>query len=625
MPEGPRPGFRRKHRGASGSAPAARMWILVPDGEGSARRAMAILGGFGAVRSDFSDEFGVEPEPIGSGTTACVFRANSLNGGFSLDTGGWGGEVDQVAAKLYKVSEGDTKIKACIDKVPRDLQREVSLLAAVQGHRHMVKFFGLFFTGQDEDVQDEHEEDVPESLPPRWCLAMELCARDLYESIKEARYTEERARPVLDGILGALAHVHAKGIVHRDLKVENIMLREDGSPVLADFGLGCHLDDTQELLRPCGSPGYVAPEVILKEGFRMESDVFSAGVVLFFMFCGKLPFRGPDVMSTLRRSARAVLDYSPHKQFEQVSDECKEYIRLLLAKSPDRRPEAAAARRHPWLLTTKEQTQSMELPPINLAQANAKATLWQTCSEGVPPFGGGANDAGNGTWAAHINSGVSEMSELDAMHDDVDSTTGSCVSSAVMSRARGFGRTWQRFGRSTPSTCSSVSSACSSDFGSDTPRGSALNLRGWRPSMSWPNGGGDEGPPLSRAPNPHLTGNSAYGSDSTVSTRADEGGSRGGISPCFAMERGKSADGLEPTPPRRPARGESQSADGLEPLRPQRPGRSAGATRSTDGLEPVRPRPLGPVIRAWGAGQPGPPPPPPVASAQGGRGTKMQL
>ncbi len=101
----------------------------------------------------------------------------------------------------------------------------------------------------------------------------------------------------MKGLLEGLAHMHKNRIMHRDLKPENIMLRDEGSmdPVIVDFGLATNADIEKYLFYRCGTPGYVAPEIVaLTDNVHIEPqcDIFSAGVIFHIMLLKKPLFEG---------------------------------------------------------------------------------------------------------------------------------------------------------------------------------------------------------------------------------------------------------------------------------------------------------------------------------------------
>mmetsp|Transcript_37061 Transcript_37061/g.97588 ORF Transcript_37061/g.97588 Transcript_37061/m.97588 type:complete len:512 (-) Transcript_37061:157-1692(-) len=306
----------------------------------------------GAIRTDFAKSFRIiEDMPLGEGLTAEVWRAHELrNDRASSDDSSCGG-MDrqlgkrQVAAKIFKQDAASDEPSYV--SMPAALQREADLLAAVQGHPNVLRFHSVFWLSGDEVPQKGSEATL---VSPRWCLTTELCGgTDLYSTLRIGGSMQEHdAKPIMLGILRALAHIHKRGILHRDVKVENVMLREDGCPVLADFGLSCRMSDEQAMLYRCGSPGYIPPEVLLKRGWREQSDTFGAGVMLFVMFSLQRPFLGHDVVETLKKTIRCRLSFSRHSRFETVTPECKALIRRLLSKDPEDRLLAEEALQETW-------------------------------------------------------------------------------------------------------------------------------------------------------------------------------------------------------------------------------------------------------------------------------------
>jgi len=132
-------------------------------------------------------------------------------------------------------------------------------------------------------------------------LVMELATGgELFDTILQRGHLSEReASRIIREVTEAVDYLHSKMIVHRDLKPENLLLANSDidSPVkLADFGLSRVLDDEEAILiTDCGTPNYVAPEVLLGEGYGMEVDVWSIGVIAYILLCGYAPFDGRTI------------------------------------------------------------------------------------------------------------------------------------------------------------------------------------------------------------------------------------------------------------------------------------------------------------------------------------------
>ncbi len=145
-------------------------------------------------------------------------------------------------------------------------------------------------------------------------------------------------------VFEALSHAHAKGVVHRDVKPENIMLRPDGVPVLMDFGIASMVD-TETLTATgtmLGSPAHMAPEIVEGEAVTAQADLFSAGTVLYWMVCGALPFSGPTPAALFRRILESkfdpVLQRRPHagRAIARLTERC-------MSREPGDRPGSADA------------------------------------------------------------------------------------------------------------------------------------------------------------------------------------------------------------------------------------------------------------------------------------------
>jgi len=151
-------------------------------------------------------------------------------------------------------------------------------------------------------------------------------------------------------MLEMVEHCHSRGVVHRDLKPENFLLdsnQESANLKATDFGLSCFYKGPDFLSDPCGTPMYIAPEVI-KGKYTHKADIWSAGVVLYILLSGKVPFYGRTDEEILRMTLRG--HYNLEKEpWPHISEDAKECVRTMLTWDPTKRPEAKEMLGHRWM------------------------------------------------------------------------------------------------------------------------------------------------------------------------------------------------------------------------------------------------------------------------------------
>ncbi|KAJ1809202.1 Calcium/calmodulin-dependent protein kinase type I, partial [Coemansia sp. RSA 2599] len=186
-------------------------------------------------------------------------------------------------------------------------------------------------------------------------LVTELCTGgELFDRIKSRTVGGETAcaqitRQLVEGV----RELHMRGIVHRDLKPENCLLRSSNSDDLAivDFGMARVLGDNRPLTSLCGTPGYMAPEMVLRTGHGRPVDMWAVGVIALFMLTGANPFQGAGQKNVLTRySLRSLLDHVCRCSSQQMSPMAWDFVESLLRYDPSSRMTAEQAMAHPWLL-----------------------------------------------------------------------------------------------------------------------------------------------------------------------------------------------------------------------------------------------------------------------------------
>jgi len=183
-------------------------------------------------------------------------------------------------------------------------------------------------------------------------LVMELVTGgELFDKIVEkGSYSEKEASNIVGKILSAVEYLHSNGIAHRDLKPENLLLKSEGDTevMLSDFGLSKIIGEDTMMQTACGTPYYVAPEVLSATGYGQEVDLWSVGVITYLLLCGFPPFYGESLPEVFEQIMKAEYDF-PEPYWNDISNEAKDLIKKFLVVDPKKRYSAKQGLKHPWI------------------------------------------------------------------------------------------------------------------------------------------------------------------------------------------------------------------------------------------------------------------------------------
>ncbi|KAJ7168311.1 kinase-like domain-containing protein [Mycena crocata] len=182
--------------------------------------------------------------------------------------------------------------------------------------------------------------------------------------IAHGRLRERVARKFARQVGSALAHCHLKGIVHRDIKIENLMLSPTDDVRIINFGLSAAYDPLGYLHTFCGTSYFPAPEMFTAKPYvGPEVDVWGFGIVLYILVCGKVPFDDQNISALHAKIERGVVDYPAHlgtgAQVEFVPGsinivdyftECRDLLSRMLASDHTKRAPLSDVLSHPWMI-----------------------------------------------------------------------------------------------------------------------------------------------------------------------------------------------------------------------------------------------------------------------------------
>ncbi|XP_075812618.1 putative sperm motility kinase W [Microtus pennsylvanicus] len=273
----------------------------------------------------------------------CFSQKGSLNKQYKiLYTIGQGG-FGYVQLALHRRTGVAVAIKV-VENVKKHLRLVLSEIAALETmrHPHIIRLFQVLTTTKYCYIITEY---VP--------------GGNLYQLVKEeGRLQEGHAQVIFGQLVSAIRCCHDHDIVHRDLKPPNILLDAHGNVKLGDFGLATMCGAGTVLYGCCGTKTYNAPEMVLREGYDgKKADVWSLGVLLYFITTGHHPFRGSTLEETEKKITIGMYNIPAH-----ISGQLENLIHQILTVALERRPSIEDLQHHPWVKNPEENISSDPYP-----------------------------------------------------------------------------------------------------------------------------------------------------------------------------------------------------------------------------------------------------------------------
>lgn len=271
---------------------------------------------------------------IGSGASGDVFL------GVHVVTG------ERVAIKTLQKNPENPKQK----RKELRMRKEYAAMAALSEHKHACK------------LKEVHENDK------RVCMVMQYAqGGDLFELVKKrGSLAESEAWRLFKQLVSVVSHMHSKGLVHRDLKLENVFLDENGDVLLGDFGFATSWRPLKKKNKCYGTFQYAAPEVLGHEAYTgPEVDMWSLGAVLYTMLTGSFPFGSKDSMGVYRKIKSGAFAHHSH-----LSPSAKSLLEKLLQPDPLKRATMMDVLLHPWMQAAPI------APPREATNTSGKRRRW---------------------------------------------------------------------------------------------------------------------------------------------------------------------------------------------------------------------------------------------------------
>ncbi|KAH8342756.1 hypothetical protein KR084_006072 [Drosophila pseudotakahashii] len=211
-------------------------------------------------------------------------------------------------------------------------------------------------------------------------LVMELVTGgELFDRIVEkGSYTEKDASHLIRQILEAVDYMHEQGVVHRDLKPENLLYYsadDDSKIMISDFGLS-KMEDSGIMATACGTPGYVAPEVLAQKPYGKAVDVWSIGVISYILLCGYPPFYDENDANLFAQILKGVFEFdSPY--WDEISESAKHFIKNLMCVAVEKRYTCKQALAHAWISGNEASSRNIHGTVSEQLKKNFAKSRWK--------------------------------------------------------------------------------------------------------------------------------------------------------------------------------------------------------------------------------------------------------
>ena len=264
--------------------------------------------------------------PIGKGAFGSVFKA-----------------LHKSTEKLYAIKiidyskNNNRENNNIINYNYQSIQQETSLMKLVYESNYVVKYYGSYFSRKSNTL---------------W-LILEYCASgsiiDLMLSMNRT-FNEIEVATIIEMVLKGLVDIHKKNLIHRDIKGANILLSEDGTAKIADFGVGVHLINEKNRNSKKGSPYWMSPQVALNLDYDTKTDIWSLGITCIEMIEGEPPYSNLKPRCVIEKIGK-----SPPKADELIDSHYHTYefinfVKKCLEINPNKRPSAKELLNHSFII-----------------------------------------------------------------------------------------------------------------------------------------------------------------------------------------------------------------------------------------------------------------------------------
>ena len=196
---------------------------------------------------------------------------------------------------------------------------------------------------------------------------------DLSKFLNHKPLKEKYCRKYMNQLSQGLEYLLNMDILHRDLKPQNILLTNEFNIKITDFGFAKQIDKNALITTLCGSPMYMAPEIINKQDYDIKSDLWSVGVILYEMAYGSVPFNVGTFLELIKKMNSNEIDFS-HKRIK-LSDDCLDLMKSLLTKDPKKRINWDDFFCHKWFLNDEILKQENNLLEISFGGSMTMPSL----------------------------------------------------------------------------------------------------------------------------------------------------------------------------------------------------------------------------------------------------------
>ena len=218
-----------------------------------------------------------------------------------------------------------------LEKIRDSIKREFTLMKNLN-HKNIIKLHEVFFDNDEKNIY------LVIDYFQKGDFAKFLNGKALKE-----KYAKKYMRQLVDG----LKYLYQKQILHRDLKPQNILVTDEGNLVITDFGFARYTDNEHMLNTLCGSPMYMAPEIMLKKRYNNKSDLWSVGVIFFEILFGTTPYKAKNMIDLMTAIKKKPVSLPKNN----LSLDCRDLLLNLLRRDPEKRISWEGLFNHDWFLT----------------------------------------------------------------------------------------------------------------------------------------------------------------------------------------------------------------------------------------------------------------------------------